>query len=312
MTCYYPRLMYEDNKKRLKLGDRNNTGRPIMKVPCGECIGCRLDYAKQWSIRIMHESKLYKENCFVTLTYNDENYPKNGSLDREHFQKFMKRLRRRYEPKLIRFYACGEYGEKLGRPHYHAIIFNHNFSDKILRKKGHQRTRRFRLQDDIDFSLYTSEELDKIWKKGFCRIGECSEKSAGYVARYVTKKVNGEKAKKWYKGKEPEFALMSRGSKKRKTKGIGKGWFDKYKGDIYPKDYFTINGKKYKPPKYYDRLYMRYCADKDEEYCTFEDYEEIKRKRKEMIKEETQKRLHEKCKHKKLITKTLIRSYENG
>ncbi len=119
-----------------------------MEVACSQCIGCRLDHAGMWASRIEHESSLYDDsngNCFITLTYDEEHLPQDWSLDKSHFQKFMKRLRKRY-PQKIRYYHCGEYGENcrhgihttlcpgcnVGRPHYHAILFNIDFHDRVF------------------------------------------------------------------------------------------------------------------------------------------------------------------------------------
>ena len=73
---------------------------------------------------------MHEDNCFITLTYDDENIPWDGSLNKQHFQAFMKRLRWHNKEKKIRYFHVGEYGEQLSRPHYHALIFNHDFDDK--------------------------------------------------------------------------------------------------------------------------------------------------------------------------------------
>ena len=77
-------------------------------LPCGQCIGCRIDYSRTWAIRCLHESKLHDENSFLTLTYDDDHLPSDLSLDKTHFQKFMKRLRSRFPDRVIRYYHCGE------------------------------------------------------------------------------------------------------------------------------------------------------------------------------------------------------------
>ena len=96
--------------------------RPV-SVPCGQCVGCRLEKSRQWAMRCVHEASLYDENCFITLTYDDEFLPVGGSLDKGAFPRFMKRLRKKFEPRRIRFYHAGEYGDRFGRPHYHALLF---------------------------------------------------------------------------------------------------------------------------------------------------------------------------------------------
>lgn len=215
-----------------------------LKVPCGRCIGCRLEHSRQWAIRCCHEAMLHQDNCFITLTYNDENLPDDNSLDYRHYVLFMKRLRKKYGDN-IRFYMCGEYGEVNRRPHYHACMFNFDPPDKTLWKV---------VGKNNNIRLYVSEELNKIWGKGYCVIGDVTFESAAYVARYVMKKVTGDKAEEHYICEEtgcvlkPEFTNMSR------RPGIGKDFFDKYKSDIYPNDRVILREKKMRPPKYYDYL----------------------------------------------------------
>lgn len=291
MTCYYPKNIYEDKQKT----------KPV-RIPCGDCIGCRLEYARQWAVRMSHEASLYKENCFITLTYRNKDLPKGGSLCKRDMQLFMKRLRKKNEGKEIRFYGCGEYGPRFSRPHYHIILFNHDFSDKILYKSGQARTGRNDVHDHRRFSIYTSKELEKTWKKGFTSIGEVTFESAGYVARYCTKKITGKNKEKHYRDKEPEFALMSR------MPGIGYEWLKKYRSDIYPKDYFHLDGKKMRPVKYYDRKLMRELSDKGR----YEEYEKIKERRKAKAIDHPATERYRKWHHKRLTTKKLIRSYENA
>lgn len=230
-------------------------------VPCGQCIGCRLEKSRQWALRCVHEAQLHDENSFITLTYDDDSLPTNASLDVTHFQRFMKRLRKKLGDKKIRFFHCGEYGSndpsnpkhrlqygisKLGRPHYHALIFGHEFIEE-----------RELIKEKDGTKLYTSPLLQELWPKGFNTVGELTFESAAYCARYITKKINGEAAKDHYTrishvtGEsfevKPEYITMSR------RPGIASDWYDKYKNDVYPKDFTTVRGKKIKPPKFYDR-----------------------------------------------------------
>lgn len=76
-----------------------------LKLPCGACVGCRLERARQWAMRCMDEASLHKENSFITLTFNDANLPMNRSLDVGIFQKFMKRLRKEVAPLRLRFFT---------------------------------------------------------------------------------------------------------------------------------------------------------------------------------------------------------------
>lgn len=245
MPCFSPlrawksRLVNESGKRSLVFkSQHSDQPDDPLDIPCGQCIGCRLERSRQWAIRCVHEASLYENNCFLTLTYNDENLPDDGSLHKEHFQKFMKRLRKKFprsKEDNIRYFHCGEYGEQNYRPHYHACIFNFDFDDKILwsTKNG--------------FRLYTSDTLQKLWPFGYCIIGDVTFESAAYVARYIMKKVTGKKADEHYQGLEPEYTTMSR------RPGIGKGWLDSYLDDVYPSNFIVMNGKKMNPPKYYDK-----------------------------------------------------------
>jgi len=246
MPYYYPlhavKAKNKDTSKlQIVLKVQQSTRAIDIDLPCGICIGCRLERSRQWAVRCMHEASLYDNNCFLTLTYNDQYLPKNGSLVKSDYQDFMKRLRKKYG-NVIRYYHCGEYGEKLQRPHYHSILFNHDFQDKKLFKKSG------------DFPLYTSESLDKLWPFGHSLIGSVTFESANYVAGYVLKKITGEKAEAHYGNRIPEYTTMSRGSSKIGTGGIGKGWYDKYKSDIYPHDRVIVRGHPSRPPRYYDNL----------------------------------------------------------
>lgn len=193
----------------------------------------------------MLEASLYESNCFITLTYNDENLPDLKSLEYGTFQLFMKRLRKKYTGKKIRFYMCGEYGDEMERPHFHACLFNHSFEDQVYFKTTKSGSK-----------LYTSKILDALWQyKGFTTIGEVNFDSAAYVARYIMKKANGRGSSINYQVtdqetgevlyREKEFNKMSL------NPGIGKGWFDKWKTDVFPEDIVVVKGRSMKPPKYF-------------------------------------------------------------
>jgi hypothetical protein len=242
-----------------------------LKVACGQCVGCRLDHSLRWATRCMHESKSYEENTFITLTYSDEHLPRDMSLSLKEFQLFAKRLRKSISPKKIKIFHCGEYSPKRPRyfapgttvhpdtipdgqrPHYHAIIFNHDFSDKEL----------WSVRNDI--RVYTSDSLSRLWRKGFVTCGDVTFESAAYVARYTVKKLNGSLAQKpdSKTGLRPyervcpvtgnileverEYATMSN--------GIGLQFYNEFNSDIYPGDHVVINGYETRPPRYYDDLY---------------------------------------------------------
>ena len=244
MSCFHPLYGYKSSSGKW-LSEQTYHKQEPMTIPCGQCTGCRSEYSRQWALRNMHEASLYKNNCFITLTYDKKNLPQNNSLDKKAFPKFIRSLRKRNKrdkKNQIRYYACGEYGDDFGRPHYHAILFNYYPDDTVHLKK----------------QLYTSKSLSDAWgNKGHVSVGNVTFQSAAYVSNYVQKKINGKQKLDHYTNtdtgewREPEFSLMSR------KDGIGKLWFDKYYKDIYQtgKDGLHMNGKFMKPPKYYDTKY---------------------------------------------------------
>lgn len=334
MVCFYPVTGYrsiektENGKRKIVFSPNKGYMDLPVTVSCGQCLGCRLDRSKSWAIRCLHESKLYDNNCFITLTYNDENLPDNRSLDKRHVQLFFKKLRKRfngitpiYNEKTkkneypIRYFYCGEYGEKYNRPHYHICLFNFVFPDVELfeRRSG--------------YNTYISNICEEIWGKGFCVIGDVNYESAGYVARYIlkkAKKTGDEKLdeeflakkrehfrRKYYKKYEedtkilpsgllPEYICMSR------RPGIGRNYYEEFKDDIFPADEVIIKGKSLTVPKYYSNIF---------ETENRELYLEIKKARKEKLEKHsedlTPERLEvrEKCVKSRL--KDLKRSYEN-
>lgn len=243
---------------------RESLGKDALQLPCGRCMGCRLEYGRQWAIRISHEQQMHDKNCFITLTYNQECLPPGGSLVKQDYQQFMKRLRwhfsekrvnpetgrkkRYYKP--IRYYHCGEYGDKTRRPHYHAALFGVDFEDlePVLYNSNSQQW------------IYSSGTLADIWKMGNVTVGELTWESASYLAHYITKKVTGDMAEDHYchvneltgeiTQRQPEYVTMSL------KPGIGATWLDKYgETDCFRGDQVVINGRPQKPPKYYDSVF---------------------------------------------------------
>lgn len=146
-----------------------------ISVPCGKCIECLNHYSDEWSFRIIREAKLHRHNCMLTLTY--ANAPPGGVCKRD-FQLFMKSLRKAIAPTRIRFFACGEYGSKGQRPHYHAIIFGWIPGDleSFFVRNGH--------------TVYKSSFVEKIWKHGYISVEDVTIDSAKYCAKYLQKLQN--------------------------------------------------------------------------------------------------------------------------
>lgn len=180
--------------------DQNKNKDNFLWIPCGKCLACRISHANDWATRCILESKQYKNNCFITLSYNPENLPKNGTLVKRDVQLFLKRLRKAHPNTTIRYFLCGEYGDKTLRAHYHIGLFNYKPSDL-----------KFRKFNKCNQPLYTSKNIAKIWGKGFIIVGELNTASAGYIARYTQKKIYN-KHDEIIKmlGREKEFILTSR------------------------------------------------------------------------------------------------------
>lgn len=304
MPCYHPLKGYRSavvnpsGKRSIVFSPRDGFVDQPVELPCGQCIGCRLERSRQWAIRCVHEASLYERNCFVTLTYDNEHLPKDGSLDVRHFQLFMKRLRKEFSDQRIRFFHCGEYGETFKRPHYHACLFNFDPGDKVL----------WSVRDGV--RLYTSENLSELWSQGFVTVGDVTFESAAYVARYITKKVTGALAESHYVDispsgevlaeRKPEYITMSR------RPGIGKGWYEKYGYATFPSDFVVMRGMKMKPPKFYAGLFE----------LSGGDVKKLKRKRRFLAErfrsDQTWERLLVREEIQRLRFVQLERGYENG
>lgn len=264
-----------------------------LQLPCGQCIGCKLDRVTQWATRCLHESQLHEKTCALTLSYSDDsNYnelhqdrpglytsrhvynpedarelstiapkgltepniarvgnsrsrPREVQLSKKDHQKFIKRLRSKIGVP-VRYYMCGEYGDKLQRPHYHYLIFGYDFPDKKYFKKSLSGT-----------PLFRSAELETLWTEGHSWIGQVDYATCAYVASYVMKKMNGKKAEEHYRRTDeagndywlqPEFNYMSR------NPGIAKDWWMKFHQDVTTEDVVYRGSTPTKPPRYYDKL----------------------------------------------------------
>lgn len=286
MPCYRPLKGYRarvvnPKTKRRSIVFKASEGLIDMPqdLPCRRCIGCRLEDARQLAMRCCHEASLHEFNSFLTLTYAPEflpggfcqectsfywKYPKRGERRyqyRYHVKGslcptapsyFVKRLReflaREYPHLKIKTYGCAEYGEQGLRPHYHLLIFGFDFPDRVPAEKAG------------DFQLFSSDTLSKLWPVGRARIGEVNFETAGYVARYCTKKISGrdgwfDKKGIYHLGADEHYGRFERERSVCFSQGIGKSWFEAFKSDVYPSDFVVIRGKKMKPPKYYDRLF---------------------------------------------------------
>ena len=250
MPCYQPLQAYSA-PGGISFNRSDSFGIPI-ELPCGRCIGCRLEKSKEWAIRCVHESQMHEDNVFITLTYATQHLPKNSSLDKTHFQKFIRALRQKTKQK-IRYYMAGEYGneDETHRPHFHAILFGYKFPDAYLSN----------IRDNN--RVYRSPLLESIWTFGTSEIGSVTFKSAAYVARYILKKQNSAQATQdrycIYDKQTGEVTLRQFEYTHMSMKpGIGETWYRKFKNDIFPDDFvITPDGRQMQTPGYYRILLQR-------------------------------------------------------
>lgn len=306
MPCYHPLKGFvigttRDGKKRLKVtnyevsyvyqdspdgafycaGPSDSYGhfrfvRDFIELPCGHCVGCRLERSRQWANRCLMELEYHDSAYFVTLTYNDDYVPRSYYADpatgeaqpsltlcKRDFQLFMKRLRKAFPEDKIRFFACGEYGPTTFRPHYHAILFGLHLNDLVPFGQSTQ-----------GFQYYTSQSLQNVWSErvaptregsvtplthslwspiGHVLVANVTWETCAYTARYVMKKLNGPEGQFYTDFNiEPPFSLMSR------KPGIARQWYDDHP-DMYDYEYISVKtptgGRKFRPPKYFDKLF---------------------------------------------------------
>lgn len=302
MRCTSPRTVgfYSDGKTLCWSPKKYSKEYPTFQLPCGKCISCRLENARQTAVRCVHEASLYEKNCFLTLTYSDENIGDN-KLHYSHIQTFIKDLRNERFSKLlgelypgesqktqreafnslpkedrekwldsirIAFFVCGEYGEKTKRAHWHLLVFNWSPDDGV---RSHQNDR-----GDVSFQ---SALLAQMWPYGFSSFGTVTFESAGYCARYSAKKlVHG-------KDGTHDYNPISRRSCKN---AIGKKWIEKNWKDLFHTGYLVFKkGDEYIQcgiPRYYEKWLKRYQPEAWEVYVTT-----LKEKNMDIAKESTAK-----------------------
>ena len=234
MRCSNPRTVgFKDDGRTIAWSQKSFSKEyPTFQLPCGKCLECRLEYARQWAVRCVHESMVHEKNSFVTLTYSDEHL-KSPWLQYRDFQLFMKKLRKTQDEP-IGVFVTGEYGDKTKRPHWHAILFNYRPSD----------CRHFRVNDRGD-EIFSSDMLDKLWNNGRTEVGSVTFHSAGYCARYAAKKlIHGNDG-------SHEYLPISKKSSKH---AIGKKFLEKFWPDIFSEGIVILpDGKQTTIPRYYEK-----------------------------------------------------------
>jgi hypothetical protein len=260
MPCFHPRKGYwartpnPSGKRSIVFNPKEAWTDKKIDIPCGQCDGCKLERSRQWAIRCMHEAHMHEENCFITLTYNDDKIPNNGTLVKKDHQDFMKRLRERFPEKTIRYLHCGEYGDLRARPHYHTLLFGIDLRKwgRIIKNEWHL----WPWKKINDVQYYRSTKLEETWPAGNSMVGALNFESAAYVARYSLKKCTSHTDKNFFYTVEDEktgeltriteeYITMSR------HPGIAKPFYEKYKNQIFKGDFVIARGQKMKPPKFY-------------------------------------------------------------
>lgn len=181
----------------------------FIQIPCGKCIGCRIDYKRSWADRLTYHSLGKEKNSyFITLTYDDDHisnldYSLNYdlySLNFDDMTDFIKKLRNKFRDVEIDYFYSGEYGDSSFRPHFHLIVFNLPLDDLEFWKIDNQGA-----------PIYTSELIHKLWNKGICSVSNFAWLNAAYTAGYVEKKRDGRALSEYTAvGLTPEGCRMSR------------------------------------------------------------------------------------------------------
>lgn len=284
MACTRPLKAYRAPGGGIAFDSKRGFEDRKLELACGQCQECRLARSAQWALRCVHEAATHRHNSFITLTYSPESLPANWSLDVREWQLFAKRLRK--ERGKFRYYHAGEYGSKTGRPHYHALLFGLHFPDQVVidQKNGKR--------------IFTSPQLEEIWGKGNVTVGDVCFESAAYVARYVMKKITGDDAEEHYERVDPDtgeiFPVKPEYSTMSRRPGIGKAWLQKFKSDVYPSDEVIHEGRKFRPPRFYDSLLPE------------KELQKLKRQRRKTMQEHSENLTPERLEAREKITETRL------
>lgn len=233
----------------------------MLAFPCGKCMACRIKRTQEWATRIVHETKYYKSSLFITLTYSNEYLPEGGSLEKDAISAFIKRYRKSIYPRKVKFFACGEYGEKAERPHYHILLLGAEI-------------------DDFEPHSIRGKYKHGSWKKGFIDIKPLNYGTAQYVAGYIKGKKNGEFAKEEYGDRLPPY--------QRQSQGLGLKWAEENKEKIEKNGFIPVKGHKTSIPRYYVKKLGIIVENYDSEIIEKKHQEMLSRMKKQKINESEQ------------------------
>jgi hypothetical protein len=173
--CLFPVIAQSQEFGKPKLDPEGD-----IMIPCGKCTECKSKRAAEWALRCRHEMAMHDENCFITLTYNEDKLP-SFLIVKDYFQKFIKKLRKKVRKK-VKYIVSHEYGGRTGRPHHHAILFGWTPPNQSYLMKA-----------PSGEPLFVSQTLENLWTDdkreslGYHSIGEANEKTAFYIASYALK-----------------------------------------------------------------------------------------------------------------------------
>lgn len=239
MACYHPSTVHVSP---IQAPERAGA----VTVPCGHCLGCRADQARGWAVRLMHEAQTREAAFFLTLTYEDEELPPNGSLRAEDLSAFFKRLRKRFPSRSLSYFGAGEYGPKTDRPHYHSVLCGPALLDREL------------VTVRNGAPVWVSQTIDDAWGLGIHELTAVTYPAAQYVAGYVRKKVRRKDDPEHYCRVDPGtgeiIEIPPEGARMSRRPALGRLWLERYWQDVYPRDFVVMNGVPMKPPRYYDKL----------------------------------------------------------
>jgi hypothetical protein len=224
---------------------------------------------------------MHTQSCFVDLTFSVE----PPTIAKRDLQLFFKRLRKSLPGVTLKYFAVGEYGEKLSRPHYHVCIFGWDDPARYPWRRSKKGT-----------LLWRSPHIETVWDAGFVTTSDLSPEAAGYAARYTLKKITGDMAEEHYGGKQPEFNIGSM--------GLGKGWIEKYWKDVFRNDHVIYQGKQCPVPNYYVRWLEKNHPSE------YEKLQERRREYYEQLPYESGARLHQAAIARDVRTSTLSRDLE--
>lgn len=295
MACFKPLEGYPTSDGRLVFSRPPGHSGRVQPIPCRQCIGCRLDYATQWGVRMMDEAACHEWNWFLTLTYSDENLPPHGSLRPRDMQLFWKRVRK--AGLSGRHGEVGEYGETTGRPHYHAAAFGLELDDLVLFQKNERGE-----------PLWTSRRLEELWPHGHSLVGMLTMDSARYIAGYMVRDTRAKDEGRYdvldlstgdLVPRVPPYFRMSR------RPGIGAPFLDRFFGDVFPRDQRRVGNQLMAVPSYYHKRL---------EVLNPEMAESVKAKREDACFSDSAKRERrpERLRVREVVKKAQIRSGRRG